>query len=188
MKRIANPLKAGDVIQTHPQRGFWGCAVVLSSRDSTDQFHPMCHIGITSLITKRRYSWKSIDPRELRIVESSPAIRAAADEYYQSQDSRSCIGIYTLKTLAGITIIGSIDPALVYGKPLTFDVGDGTSGRFPLCGPIKEDIGSEAVIAWRKIHDRERLEKDIAFSRESFERYEQKRLSEQRAKRQTGGI
>ena len=152
MKIIANPLKPGDVIQTHPQRGFWGCAVVLSTRDSTDQFHPMCHIGVTTFISKRKYSWRSINPQQLEIIEFSPVIRVSPSESFQSKDPRTCIGIYSLKTSAGLTIIGNIDTSLVYDKPLTFEVGNGTKGDFPLCGPITEGIGHEAVVAWKIIN------------------------------------
>ena len=188
MKRIANQLQPGDVIQTHPQRGFWGCAVVLSASDSTDQFHPMCHIGITTLITKRKFSWGSIDPQLLEIATFAPVVRVAANEYYQSKEPRTCIGIYSVKNTAGLTIIGNINPAHVYDKPLTFEVGDGTEGKFPLCGPIKDGFGSEAVVAWRLIHDREHLDRQANESRKQFERYEQQRLSEQRSKRHARGI
>ncbi len=187
MKKIANPLNPGDVIQTHPQRGFWGCAVVLTARDGTDQSHAASHIGISTFIATRRYSWRSVDPQQLRIVESLPSVRVAPGEFLQSRDPRTCIGIYSVRTLAGIKVIGRIDSHLVYDKPLTFDVGDGTKGAFPLCGPIKERFGYEAVVAWRKVHDKERFEKGTVASRERFERNEQQRLSEQRATRHAKG-
>lgn len=188
MKKIANPLRPGDVIQTNPKRGFWGCAVVLSARDSTDQFHPMCHIAITTLISKRKYAWDSVDPRTLEIVQIAPVVRVAPGEYYQSDEPRIGIGIYSLKSAAGLRIIGQVNPADIYSKPLTFHVGDGTKGKFPLCGPIPEDLGEEAVTAWRLIHDKERFDLESAKAMRQFERYEQQRLSEQRAKRQARGI
>ncbi len=43
-------LNKGDVIKTVPMEGYWGCALVLSSRDKVDGFDPMCHIAITPLI------------------------------------------------------------------------------------------------------------------------------------------
>jgi hypothetical protein len=187
MKKMANPLKPGAVIQTHPQRGFWGCAVVLSAHDGTDQFHPMCHIGITSFIAKRRYAWNSIDARQLRIATVSPAVRVGPNEYRKS-DPRTCIGIYSVKTAASLAIIGTIDPTLLYERPLTLEVGDGTKGTFPLCGPIKESLGTEAVVAWRKVNDHERLATESAAHRENFERHERTRLSEQRSKVTRRGI
>ena len=188
MKIIANPLQPGDLIQTHPQRGFWGCAVVLSARDSTDQFHPMSHIGITTLITKQKYPLSSIDPKQLEIVEFSPVIRVAKDEYCQSTEPRKSIGIYTLKSAAALKIIGRINPLDIYDKPLSFDVGDGTKGTFPLCGPIPENLGNEAVVAWRLIHDKDRFDREKVEARKRFERSEQQRLLDQRTKRKAGGI
>ena len=188
MKRIANPLQPGDVIQTHPKRGFWGCAIVLSARDSTDELHPTSHIGITTLISKQKYTWSSLDSRQLKIVKFSPLIRVGPNEYYQSNEPRTCIGIYTLKNTTGLRIIGRVNPIDVYDKPLTFEIGNGTKGKFPLCGPIPEDLGHEAVLTWRLTHDKERLEQESAKAMREFERFEQKRLSEQRAKRQARGI
>ena len=115
MKKIANPLKPGDVILTHPQRG---------------------------------------------------------------------IGIYSVKSAVGLTILGTMDPALVYAKRLTFKVGDGTKGDFPLCGPISDGFGCEAVDAWREVHDKERLDREVARLNQQFERFEAKRLSEEKTRRQ----
>ena len=112
----------------------------------------MCHIGVTTFISKRKYSWRSINPQQLEIIEFSPVIRVSPSESFQSKDPRTCIGIYSLKTSAGLTIIGNIDTSLVYDKPLTFEVGNGTKGDFPLCGPITEGIGHEAVVAWKIIN------------------------------------
>ena len=188
MKKIANPLKPGDVIQTNPQQGFWGCAVVLSARNSTDQFHSMCHIGVTTLITKQKYECDFVDQDQLEILRFAPAVRVAPNEYHQSPKSRTCIGIYSLKSASHLCIVGNISPTLLYDKPLTFDVGDGTNGNFPLCGSIKAGFGGEAVVAWRKIHDAENFAREVAEHREQFERFEQQRLSEQRAKRNASGI
>jgi hypothetical protein len=188
MKQIANPLQPGDVIQTHPQRGFWGCAVVLSARDSSHQFHPMSHIATTTLIAKQKYHWSSVDPKRLEIVKLSPIVRVAKEDYYQPNEPRTSIGIYSLKSAASLRIIGRINPLNIYDKPLSFDVGDGTKGTFPLCGPIPENLGNEAVIAWRLIHDKDRFEQEKLEARRRFERYEQQRLSEQRAKRKVGGF
>jgi len=170
MKKIVNPLTPGDVIQTHPARGYWGCAVVLSARDSTEKFQPMCHIGVTTLITRKKYSWKSVDPAELEIVRFYPDVRIAPHEYYCDPDVRTCIGIYAVKSSAGLSIVGRVDPSAIYSLPLTFDVGDGTNGRFPMCGPIPDDLGDEAVAAWRQVHDSARFNRDVVKDRELYER------------------
>ena len=185
MKRLANPLKPGDVIRTHPGRGYWGCAIVLSARDSTAQFHPMCHIGTTTLIRPRRYSWKSIDPAELEIASLVHDVRVAPNEYYRAPTACVCIGIYTLKSANGLDIIGRVDPKDIYQHPLAFKVGDGTSGAFPLCGPIPDDLGHEAVIIWRRAHDAVRLEQEARKDMEWFENYEEQRLAAARQTRKS---
>lgn len=183
MKFYANPLKPGDVIRTHPERGYWGCAVVLSARDSTSEFHPMCHIGTTTLIKPRKYAWKNIAPLDLEIANLSYNVRVAANEWHTTREARLCVGIYALKSADKLDIIGHIDPKTVYPPDLTFEVGDGTSGSFPLCGPIPDYLGHEAVIIWRQKHDAARLDQEIRRSREAFEAYEAQRLSKARRAR-----
>ena len=185
MKTIFNPLTPGDVIRTHPQKGFWGCAVVLTARDSTEDFHPCCHIATLELIHKRKYSWKSVTPADLKIVNSTRSVRVAPHEYIEEPTSRLSIGIYTLKKLDGLDIIARIDPQQVYSKPLTFEVGDGSNGTFPLCGPVKGFTGNDAVINWRKLNDRDKFELEAIKSKQQFEVMEHKRLLTQREKRKS---
>lgn len=174
MKKIANPLIPGDVIQTHPSRGYWGCAVVLSACDSTDKFLPMCHIGVTTLIMRKKYSWRSINPADLEIVKLAYDVRVAPNEYYRDPDPRTCIGIYDVRSAAGLSIIGRIDPLMLYPDALTFDVGDGTNGRYPFCGPIPDDLGDEAVTVWRREHDKANFDRELMKARALFERIESK--------------
>lgn len=183
MKTIVNPLNSGDVIRTHPQRGFWGCAVVLSAQDSTDDFYPCCHIATLVLIRKRKYSWKSVSPGDLKIVNLTRDVRAAPYEYIEDSTSRLSIGIYSLKKIDGLDIIANVDPLQIYSKPLSFDVGDGSNGAFPLCGPIKGFTGNDAVINWRKLNEQEKFEVEAKESKQQFEAMEQKRLLAQRNRR-----
>lgn len=183
MKTIANPLRPGDVIRTHPQSGYWGCAVVLSARDSTPEFHPMCHIGTTTLIRKRKYSWNSVDPVDLKIAQLGFDVRIAPNEYVRAPKERICICIYSLRSANGLDIIGHVDPMQIYPHQLTFDVGDGTSGKFPLCGPIPNNLGHEAVVVWRRENDSARFEQESRKSREQFEFFEAQRLAKARAAR-----
>ena len=78
-----------------------------------------------------------------------------------------------------------IDPAAVYPPPLAFKVGDGTRDAFPLCGPIKDSLGMEAVIAWRRVNDKAAWDAEVAQSRLQFECLEARRLEDARAKRKT---
>lgn len=130
----------------------------------------MCHIGITTLITRKKYSWKNIDPAGLEVLKYAYDVRVAPHEYYRAPDMLTCIGIYAVKNAADLSIIGRVDPSAIYSFPLTFDVGDGTNGRFPLCGSIPEDLGDEAVVAWRRVHDSVRLNRERQQDRELFER------------------
>ena len=187
MKPIVNPLAPGAVIRTHPWRGYWGCAVVLTARDGTSDMYPCCHIAVTALIRKRKYSWSDIGRDELRIVRMSPSVRIGPQDYRKAPKERTCIGIYTLRRADTLDIIGHIEPAAIYADPLTYDVGDGSDGAYPLCGPIKEGLGWEAVAAWREIHDQENFERERRVSREQFEVAEAKRLTEQRTKRRLRG-
>jgi hypothetical protein len=184
MMKTVNPLTPGAVIQTHPSRGYWGCAVVLSARDSTDKFLPMSHIGVTSFIARKKFSWKDISPTELEIVRLSYDYRVAPHEYRRSPNMVTCIGIYAIKNAATLRVIGFIDPLMIYSSTLSFDVGDGTSGNYPLCGPIPDDLGREAVIAWRREHDKKRFERETAERRLQHERIVSKLRAADRAARQ----
>jgi hypothetical protein len=187
MKKIVNPLTPGDVIRTHPGRKYWGCAIVLSARDSTTEFHPMCHIATTTLIRPRKYAWEEIDASELEVATIVPEIRVAPNEYVASE-TRVCIGIYSLKSADNLDIVGRVNPKEIYDRRLTFKVGDGTAGTFPLCGPIPDDLGYEAVVVWRQIHDAARLKQEERKSNEWFEAYEAERLAKARKARQARAV
>jgi hypothetical protein len=182
MKVIANPLHPGDVIRTHPSKGFWGCAVVLSSTDSSPEFYPRSHIAILDLIKNRKFAWKNINLEEHDIVNLNYSVRVAAHEYIQAPLPQLSIGIYTLRKLGALDVIANIDPSIIYSKPLTFDAGDGTNGTFPLCGPIPENLGHQAVINWRKINDAVNFESESQKSMEQFKKMEENRLATQREK------
>ncbi len=91
-----------------------------------------------------------------------------------------CIGIYTARSRKGICVLGKMDPAALYSAPLSLIVGDGTGGDFPLCGPLRSNIGGEAVTVWRRAHDADAFEKECAAASEQFEAFESERLSKQR--------
>ena len=183
MKVIKNPLSPGAVIRTHPRRGYWGCAIVLTAPDGTSDSLPCCHIAITTLIRRRKYSWASVPPSELQIVSLTPNIRVSPNDYRPAPAARTCIGIYSLKRTDSLDIIGEVDPSDIYAHPLTSEVGDGTADEYPVCGPITDRLGWEAVVAWRENNDREKLERERDESRARFEEFERKRLAAGRAKR-----
>ena len=163
--RQSAPLHRGDVIKTHPRDGFWGCAVVLSDPQPLPGLRPMCHIGVTPLIFRHDYQWFEIADQDLRILEVERGVRTGPGEYRARRDT--CIGLYMANLHPALSVIGSVDPTRVFAKPLVFDAGEGIDGRFPLCVPIAEHLGSDAVVAWLRIHEPERwrAERDEARDR-----------------------
>ena len=181
MSKKVSLLTVGDVIKTNPREGFWGCAVVLSFREKTDEFHPQCHIAITPLIMRRDFAWEEIAQNQFSVLVFERGIRVAPNEY--ASRTETCIGIYSAKRPPEFSIIGSIDPLLVYPHTLTFEVGDGTNGEFPLYGKISATLGMEAVNSWRKIHDTENWMAENAKASLDFEMLQERLRNEEREKR-----
>ena len=172
-KRGPKLLDAGDVLSTHPDSEYWGCALVLTARGATDGFDPMCHIGITPAVFHREFAFSELDLDRLSILEFDREIRLT-DGTYTHLRRETCIGIYSRRYNAHVRVIGRADVASLPLPTLTFDVGDGANGGWPLCGRVQAHLGGEAVAAWRAVHDRERWlqERDAARSRteETFAR------------------
>ena len=184
--RKSAPLQRGDVIKTRPRDGFWGCAVVLSEPQPLQGLRPMCHIGVTPLILRHDYKWSEIADKDFCILEVERGVRTGPGEYRARRDT--CIGLYTAKPHPALPVIGSVDPTRVFTKPLVFDVGPGIDGKYPLCGPIAEHLGSDAVVAWLRVHepDRWRAERDEA--RDRYERLSEAIKEEERQKRRARRI
>ena len=172
----------GEVLRTEPRSGYWGCAVVLSGTEATAEFHPRFHVGITPIIFRHEFGLSDIDVNQLRILRRTDEIRVGPDRYVP-RTTRTCIGIYAAKARGDIFVLGKIDPLRLYDAPLTFEIGDGTNGNFPLCGPMRKEIGWEAVIEWRRIHDAQAISREVVEARAQFEEMEAKRLAEQRNRR-----
>ena len=58
-------------------------------------------------------------------------------------------------------MIGKVDVSSFFHGPTAFEIGDATNEKWPLSGRITPHLGSEAVIAWRRIHDAQKLKTDI---------------------------
>jgi hypothetical protein len=157
----------GDVLQTEPSPGYWGCAVVLGAASASAGFYPRFIVGITPLVFQHRFEWPEINQSGLTILQFERSIRIGPGEY--ATRSEHCIGIYTARSKGGIRVLGNVDANAICALPLTFDVGDGTGNAFPLYGPMRKTIGGEAVIAWRRIHDAANLSHEISASRKQFE-------------------
>ncbi len=179
MNASALPFTPGEVIQTLPQAGFWGCAVVLTAKPRSSEFHPQFHVAITPIVFRHEFTSAELDLATLSVLRFGRHVRIGKGEYV-ARGEVPCIGIYTAVTRGDVKSLGKVDPHGLYESPLTFDVGDGTKGAFPLCGPLHSSIGSEAVVAWRRVHDAAALEKDILDARERYETFEQQRLEKTR--------
>lgn len=86
-----------------------------------------------------------------------------------------------------VVVIGNTDVSFLAPEPLGFEVGEGVDGRWPLCGPVRDQLGSEAVASWRAVHDNEQWLKDVAAARMSHEQMLvrlKEREKEERQKRQ----
>ncbi len=169
----------GELLQTEPYPGYWGCAVVLKAHLQTPELHPSFHIGITPIVMDHEFELSEIDTASLSILKVTRQIRVAPLTY-KDMPEETCIGIYTAKSRSVVRVLGSVDPKPLYTRRLTLRIGDGTNGTYPLHGPLRKNIGHDAVIAWRQVHDAEQLAKDSEAAAKSFEAFESERLAEQR--------
>lgn len=160
------PLKRGDVLRTHPRAGYWGCAIVLDSIGETRESHARCLLALTPWVFEHEYGFDELDPDRFEILEQSegPALR-----------------IYTCKRLVGVTRIGRFDLRGMDLPPVSYE----PKPWRPLCGPLDEHVGSEAVWAWRRVHDSERLEAEIAAVKENDRQRRLERLAARRPRRGT---
>jgi hypothetical protein len=148
-------LQLGDVLRTHAHDEYWGCALVLAVNDGTEQFDPMCLIGITDFVDTKKYGFADIDFSSLEIAIFERQIRVKANEYRRRR-TEVCIQQYARKLNKSVDRVGCIDVRGFSAHPLTFEVGDGSNGKYPLCGPVGKSLGSEAIIAWRRVNDQKR--------------------------------
>lgn len=169
----------GELLQTEPYPGYWGCAIVLSAYPQSAQMHPQFHIGITPIVMLHEYELSEIDTSNLSIMKVTRKIRLEPFTY-GTLPEETCIGIYTAKSRSIIRVLGRVDPKPIYSRRLTRRIGDGTKGNFGLHGPLRKNIGHDAVAAWRSIHDAEAAEKEGAKAAAEFEAFDAKRLADQR--------
>ena len=127
----------------------------------------------------RKFAWNKVKSTDLSVCELRVSVRFGPDRYVEKSQATRCIGIYTVEASQSLDIIGRINPILIYTDELSFAVGDGTGGNYPLCGPITENLGYEAVIAWRRTHEPEQFDRERGRARERFELLEVRRLAEQ---------
>lgn len=138
----------GDVILTNPVEGYWGIAVVLSEREKTEDYHPMCHIAITPIISEHKIEFSELRIEDLKPLEFERVYALKNVEEFIKIET--CIGVYTRRNKENIEIIGSINPKFVYDGPLPFEPWYDLEITWPLCGDTNESLGSEAYITWKR--------------------------------------
>jgi len=180
MARTHQLLRRGDVIRTEPLAGYWGCAVVLSELPATPGLRAMCHIGITPVVRRHPFTLEELADDEWTVLRLEVGVRVGIGEYLPRR--MTAIGQWANFKVPALTLLGRVDPAIVYSHDLTSEVGDGSASAFPLCGPIRASLGAEAVAAWRRVHEAEASRAERDESRARFEVFEQERLAQARAK------
>ncbi len=141
-------LNRGDVILTNPEEGFWGIAIVLSERERTEEFLPMCHIAITPLIQQRPISMADLEASELKPLEFARGYRTVPNGPVYVMET--LIGVYTRRNKPGLAVLGMVDPLRCYSGPLPFYPNYGLDLKWPICGDVTPKLGSEALVHWRR--------------------------------------
>ena len=150
-------VEKGDLLKTNPLEGFWVCSLVLGCRDETKESNAMCHVAVTNAVFDHDFDISEIDIENLRIIHTTN---------YENKVV-PCIEIYVTKLKNDVEVIGKLDPGSYYSEPLEFEIGNGSDGGWPQCGPLKKSIGYEAVHQWRAVNDNEAWLKDIASAEKS---------------------
>ncbi len=156
---MRNKVEKGDLLKTNPMNGYWVCSVVLSACDSTKDFDAMSHIAVTNGVFKHDFNASEITINKLRIIEVTN----------HEDKTVPCIGIYTSKLTTEVEVIGRIEVESFCQLSLKFEVGNGSDGGWPLCGPLRNSLGYQAIHQWRAIHDREKWLNDIKKAEKSHQ-------------------
>lgn len=81
------------------------------------------------------YEWAETAGTALTILERDTEVRTAP--YTYGTHHPICFGQYTAKPHPALPVIANIDAARVFPASLTFEVDDGTAGKYPLCGSLQ---------------------------------------------------
>jgi len=139
----------GDIIQTNPENGYYGIAVVLSEKEKTVESHPKCHIAISPIIFDKEIKFEDLDLSQIKPFNYGRIYSLENQEEFVKYEIT--IGVYTRRNKHNFKIIGKIDPNLVYDGPLPFEPYINLKITWPLCGDANELLGREAYINWKRI-------------------------------------
>ena len=154
-------------------------------QDMGEYAEPCCHIGITPVVRRERFSWSEVSVAEMQILQFERPYQPKPG-LLLIRNERS-IGLYPNVRVPDLDIIAQVDPLTVHREPLIPSPGT-EGGRYPYYPSIGSHLGMEAVVTWRREHDSHAWQAEIAeASAEYFER-EEKRLrmaSEKAAERRS---
>ncbi|MBP5436506.1 MAG: hypothetical protein J6Y30_00840 [Treponema sp.] len=161
-------LNKGDVIKTNPQKGYWGCAIVLDVQEHNDEFQPLCLVAVTDFVSREDFSFEQVPIEKLSILNIDRSVRVGKG-IYCDDGKEICIEIHCRKMNSGQEVIACIDSFPFELPEITYKVGYGKGDGYPLCGPITEGLGFQAVIAWRKANEKEAFMLDVEGTRQITE-------------------
>jgi hypothetical protein len=78
-----------------------------------------------------------------------------------------CIEMHASKLVKGIEVVGRLETGSHYPHVLQFQIGNGSDGGWPQCGPLSKSLGYQAVHHWREVNDREAWLNDISEAEKS---------------------
>lgn len=154
---MPNHVEIWDLIKSNPIEDYWVCSVVLTSRKRTDGFAPMCHVAVTNVVLDHSFTESEIDFENLRVIF----------EYNNEGHKVPCIGIYASRVGKEIEIIGRQKIDSLCRSDLDFEIGNGSDGGWPMCGPMTKGLGYQAVHQWRSVNDRDAWLRDIRLGEQS---------------------
>lgn len=151
MTKVKKHFEKGDVILTNPEEGHFGIAVVLSYRDKTDRFLPMCHIAITPLLFTYEVSLEDVALNDLKPLNFKRTMNySKRGKSVHGVREDLMITIYSTRNKAGLKVIGNIDTSSVYNGELLWEPQE---NKFHFGGTISNNLGREAFLALHQEND-----------------------------------
>ncbi|MFD2892584.1 hypothetical protein ACFS5J_11235 [Flavobacterium chuncheonense] len=144
----------GDVIQTNPEEGFYGIAIVLSQDEGTPKLHPRCHMLITAIISHNEIDFSQLNSNDFKLIEFETHYTFALEKRKREPFVRKEIIIptYTRRNVSNLKVLANIETENLYNGELPFEAGQLNSGIY-IRGhgdPEKKLLGREAYINWKR--------------------------------------
>jgi len=149
----------GDVIQTTPEEGYFGVAIVLSENEGTKELYPRCHIFITTLIFTKEINFSDLKIKDFKLVEFEREYTFELEKRKREPFKRieKTIYTYTRRNKANFKVIANLNPEEIYNGELPFEPQILESGiRIVGCGDAeKNSLGRTAFLNWEKSQNSE---------------------------------